>query len=326
MSSSSPLATLFMWSPNHYNGRKYPITKLTIHHAAGRLKASTIGNIFLDPDREASATYGIGYDGEVAQYVDEADAPWTSCSYDNDNRAITIEVSNSAVGGDWPVSDDVLEVLINLCVDCVKRNPGIGTINYTGDTTGNLTMHKWFSATACPGPYLESKFPYIAAEINRRLGTTAPATPDEPTSTVLFRVQTGAFAHREGAVSLQAQLQADGFATYLVKAGNLYKVQVGAFASRDNANAQAAKLQAAGYDTYITTEEGTPADDATLTIGDTVKMERGAPVYGTSTKYYDWVYDATLYVRDIDGDCITVSTQRTGAVTGNVHRKYLTEV
>jgi hypothetical protein len=38
-------------------------------------------------------------------------------------------------------------------------------------------MHKWFAATACPGKYLESKFPYIAEEVNRRL---APKQDNEP--------------------------------------------------------------------------------------------------------------------------------------------------
>lgn len=30
----------------------------------------------------------------------------------------------------------------------------------------------WFKATNCPGPYLKSKFPYIASEVNKRLSTT----------------------------------------------------------------------------------------------------------------------------------------------------------
>ena len=30
-------------------------------------------------------------------------------------------------------------------------------------------MHKMFAATTCPGPYLESKFPYIAEQVNQRL-------------------------------------------------------------------------------------------------------------------------------------------------------------
>jgi hypothetical protein len=30
-------------------------------------------------------------------------------------------------------------------------------------------MHKYFQATACPGPYLEGKFGYIASEVNKIL-------------------------------------------------------------------------------------------------------------------------------------------------------------
>ena len=33
-----------------------------------------------------------------------------------------------------------------------------------------------FAATACPGPYLQSKFPYIAAEVNKRLAVTGAIT------------------------------------------------------------------------------------------------------------------------------------------------------
>ena len=333
--TGSSLATLHMWSPNHYDGRIYPITKITVHHVAGKLKAGTIGNIFLKPTRKASSTYGIGYDAEIGQYVDEADAPWTSSNYDNDQRAITIEVSNSAVGDDWPVSDECLEALIKLLVDCVQRNPGIKEIDFTGDKTGNLTMHKWFAATACPGPYLESKFPYIAEEINRRLGVESPERPEptpvdpKPEPTVLYRVQTGAFSKKENALTLKSKLEQAGFATYLVKTEKLYKVQVGAFAKKANAEAQAVKLEKAGFQTYIITNPGTPVNDVaedTLAVGDKVKMEKNAPVWGERFKFQSWVYSATLYVRDINGNCVTVSTQKTGAVTGRVHKKYLTEV
>lgn len=332
----SSLATLHMWSPNHYNGRIHPITKITVHHVAGKLKAATIGNIFLKPTRKASSTYGIGYDAEIGQYVDEADAPWTSSNYDNDQRAITIEVSNSAVGGDWPVSDECLEALIRLLVDCVQRNPGIREIDFTGDKTGNLTMHKWFAATACPGPYLESKFPYIASEINKRLGvspeaSSPPPAPEEPrpTPTVLYRVQTGAFSKKENALALKAKLEKDGFLTYLVKTKKFYKVQVGAYSKKANAEAQATKLKKAGYNTYITTESGTPVNDVardTLAVSDKVRMSKGAPVWGQSYGFQSWVYSSTLYVRDIDGNCVTISTRKTGAITGQVHKQYLTEV
>lgn len=44
-------------------------------------------------------------------------------------------------------------------------------------------MHKYFAATGCPGPYLESKFSYIADMVNKRLGESADA-PSIPTQNV----------------------------------------------------------------------------------------------------------------------------------------------
>lgn len=63
-----------------------------------------------------------------------------------------------------------------------------------------------------------------------------------------------------------------------------------------------------------------------LKLGDTVKMQKNAPVYGTSKKFASWVYDKTLYVRSIDGNRIVVSTLKVGDITGSVDRKYLTKI
>lgn len=63
-----------------------------------------------------------------------------------------------------------------------------------------------------------------------------------------------------------------------------------------------------------------------LSVGDKVKMQVNAPVYGKSTKFSSFVYNSVLYVRQIDGDRIVVSTQKTGDITGAVDKKYLTLV
>lgn len=166
--SNSSLVNYTKISPNSNNPRKYPITKITIHHAACVASVEGLGNAFAKASTGASANYGIGADCRVGLYVDEANRAWTSSNRDNDERAITIEVSNSEKGGNWPVSDKVLAKLIDLCVDICQRN-GIEKLTYTGDATGNLTRHNMFAATTCPGPYLQSKFPYIAEEVNKRL-------------------------------------------------------------------------------------------------------------------------------------------------------------
>ena len=156
-------------SPNCTKPRNHKIDKITIHHMAGNLTVEGCGELFADPARKASSNYGIGTDGRVGMYVEEANRSWCSGNAENDHRAVTIEVANDGAGPAWHVSEKALAKLIDLCVDICKRN-GIEKLNFTGDKNGNLTMHKWFQATSCPGPYLESKFPYIAEEVNKRLG------------------------------------------------------------------------------------------------------------------------------------------------------------
>lgn len=166
--SNSPLVNYTKISPNSSNPRNHKIDKITIHHMAGNLSVETCGEVFQPTSRQASSNYGIGSDGRVGMYVEEKNRAWTSGNRENDNRAVTIEVANDGGAPNWHVSDAALAKTIELCVDICKRN-GIARLNYTGDKSGNLTMHKWFQSTNCPGPYLGSKFQYIADEVNKRL-------------------------------------------------------------------------------------------------------------------------------------------------------------
>ncbi len=149
--------------------RKERIRKITIHHMAGDLTLEDLGASFAKRDRRASANYAIDSRGRVGLYVEESNRAWTSSSEENDQQAITIEVANDEMGGEWHVSDAAYEKLIDLCVDVCKRN-GIDRLDYTGDSRGNLTLHKMFSnRTECPGPYLESKMLEIASRVNEQL-------------------------------------------------------------------------------------------------------------------------------------------------------------
>lgn len=165
--SDSPLASYVALSPN-CSARTGKIDRITIHHMAGVGTVEQCGAIFASPSRGASANYGVGNDGRIGLYVPEDKRAWTSSSALNDNRAVTIEVSNSAAYYPWPVSAAAYRALIDLCVDICRRN-GIEKLVYTGDTRGNLTRHNMFAATLCPGPYLQERFPAIAEEVNERL-------------------------------------------------------------------------------------------------------------------------------------------------------------
>lgn len=164
----SPLATKIILSPN-YSVRTSPITKFTPHHVAvadALAEAVAIG--FQAPERRASANYIIGIDGTIICCVPEEYMAWTSSSDVNDNQAITVEVCNSTGAPEWKISDAALEALINLGADICRRYDLSG-FKWTGDKNGTLTIHKMFVPTVCPGPYLESKMPYIAEEISKRI-------------------------------------------------------------------------------------------------------------------------------------------------------------
>lgn len=277
--SNSSLVSYTKLSPNCDHPRNHAIDKITIHHMAGDLSVETCGNLFAKPSYEASSNYGIGSDGRVGLYVDEGDRAWASASPSNDNRAVNIEVANCATGGDWPVSDASYSKLIDLCVDICQRN-GIKALNYTGGADGNLTEHRMFTATACPGPYLHKRMGRIAAEVNSRLSAQPAKSVDEVAREVI-RGEWGNGSDR------RQRLEAAGYDYDAVQdrvnellnskeepeqpaestpaepteptptepeqptTDKLYRVQVGAFANRENAEKMLQRLKDAGFEGYI---------------------------------------------------------------------------
>ena len=141
---------------NYTKGRNTKISEITIHHMAGIMSALGCGKLWQKASRKASSTYGIGNDGTIANYVDESDTAWCNSNWNSNCRAVSIEVSNSKIGGNWIVSDNALNSLIKLVADVAKRN-NLGTL-VRGK---NLTWHNMYTATSCPGPYLLSKIDYI---------------------------------------------------------------------------------------------------------------------------------------------------------------------
>lgn len=112
-------------------------------------------------------------------------------------------------------------------------------------------------------------------------------------------------------------------------AGVLYRVQIGAYSVKANAEAQLAKAKAAGFKDAFITSTGRPAAAepvTTLKVGDKVKLTSNATVYGRTTRFSSWVYDATLYVREVNGARVVISVEKTGAVTGAVSKAHLVHV
>lgn len=146
---------------NYTKGRSgRSIEAITIHHMAGRLTAKQCGRIFQAKGRYGSSHYGVGYDGSIANYVDEEDTAWTNSNWDSNCKSVTIETSDN--DNSWYVNDITLNAVIKLVADIAKRR-GLGTL-VPGK---NLTWHSMFTNTTCPGDYLRSKMQYIADEANK---------------------------------------------------------------------------------------------------------------------------------------------------------------
>lgn len=333
--SNSGLVVYTKLSPNHSGQRTHSIDRITPHCVVGQLSCESICGCFTSPQRKASCNYGIGTDGRISLCVEEKNRSWCSSSNANDQRAVTIECSSDKTAP-YAMTDAVYAALIDLCTDICKRN-GKSKLLWFGDKNKTLayepkademiiTVHRWFANKSCPGDWLYNRLGDLAAKVTSRLGGDS----QQPSGT-LYRVQTGAYKQKANADAQLAKVKAAGFDTYMVQAGGYYKIQVGAYSKKANADAMAAKLKAAGFDTYITTEQGKAVSSsgsaaASLAVGDKVKMASNAPVYGSSKKFSSWVYSSTLYVREISGNRIVISTQKTGAITGAVDKKYLTKI
>ena len=270
--SHSNLTDYVRISPNSSNPRNAKINAIVIHHMAGNLTVERCGEVFAPTSRQASSNYGVGTDGRIGCYVEEENRAWTSGNREIDNRAITIEVANCGGAPDWKVSDQALESTIALCYDICRRY-GF-KLTYTGDKSGSLHMHKWYQATGCPGPYLESKFPYIAEEVNKRLGNNTEVKTE----------------------------------------GKLYRVIAGVFSTEEYAKNRSEQLRKLGIDSFIEikakaeteVKEEVKAEAKTMAVGSLVRLKSGARDYNGG-KLASFVYERNHRVKSISGDRVVIT-------------------
>lgn len=172
--TNSPLAKVEVLSPHHSGERTHRIDTITIHCVVGQCSAKALGELFADPARGASSNYGIGYDGEIGLYVEEKNRSWCSSSESNDQRAVTIEVASGVVEP-YTVTTAAYNALIELVTDICKRNDILRLV-WSSDKNErvnhlcgcNMTVHRDYDATKCPGTYLYERMPDIAREVNER--------------------------------------------------------------------------------------------------------------------------------------------------------------
>ena len=186
--SNSPLVDFTLISPSRNSPRQHKIDTITIHCVVGQCAVESLGNLFADPGRRASSNYGIGYDGRIGMYVEEKDRSWCSGSPENDHRAITIEVACDPYEP-YAITDAAYEALVRLCTDICARN-GIEKLLWEADPNligqverQNMTLHRWFEATCCPGETLYNLHYQIADDVNQLLRTEYGIGVSRPNTT-----------------------------------------------------------------------------------------------------------------------------------------------
>ena len=172
--SNSPLVSYTRISPNRNSPRNHKIDTITIHCVVGQCSVEVLGDIFAPTARQASSNYGIGKDGRIGMYVEEKDRSWCTSSSSNDNRAITIECACEPTYP-YVINSTVYTALVELCADICRRN-GIKELRWRGDKSlighvesQNMTVHRWFANTECPGDYIYNRLGQIASEVNALL-------------------------------------------------------------------------------------------------------------------------------------------------------------
>lgn len=171
---------VFSFGGKNSNIRTQKVVKITPHHMAGVMDPYNCARMHYNAPY-ASANYYIGSDGEIVGGVDENRRAWTSSSEWNDQRAITIEVSNNINKEPWSISDKAYDALVKLCADICTRY-GINP-HFTGDKNGSITIHKFYDNTACPGAYLEKiiRSGKFETDVKNAMGGVTPTPTPTPT-------------------------------------------------------------------------------------------------------------------------------------------------
>lgn len=151
---------------NYQKGRGRPIRKLTIHHSAGW--EATLRYLWADPNRNGSSTFWVGnLAGQIEQYVDTNDTPYTNGNFASNQESLTVETR-----GDWRGYYDrgTLDNLYNLMLKLLPHYPNL-ILEFHMDVSNTVTL--------CPAD-LKHKG-YARAEFDRAVKQfNQPPTPTPP--------------------------------------------------------------------------------------------------------------------------------------------------
>lgn len=150
-----------------------------VHHAA-TTSDSALKSAYTITSRTLSSTYAMKKDATIVRVLSESRKPNTSSAL-IDYKALTIEIVNQTGAPNWELSMKQLENLARLIADAaIRYNWGVITRKRVISHQEVLTKHGQGYATACPGPWMQSRMDLLVrtAEEYRKAGGGKPATQE----------------------------------------------------------------------------------------------------------------------------------------------------
>ena len=153
--------------------------------------------------------------------------------------------------------------------------------------------------------------------------STSNKTTTSHKSSTIYKVQIGAYTSKANADAQLKKVKAKKIDATIVKSGSYYKIQVGAYKSKANAEAQLKKVKDAGFNAVIVTTGSTKSSSgaATIKVGSTVKVKKGAKTYNGGT-LASFVYGRKHKVSEISGNRVVITYN--GDVVAAVKKSDLT--
>lgn len=161
----------------HVTHRKYKKTSVTFHHNGGRLSLQGILNVW--KTRPASAHFQSDSAGRLGQYVQVNEYAWAVGNTQGNCSSISIEMADKTLAPRWEVAEVTWKSAARLAgwlfVNVIKAAP----------TKANVFVHHHWKSTDCAGPYIDSIFNSLLAEVQhwydfyRRGGSHVVPTPTD---------------------------------------------------------------------------------------------------------------------------------------------------
>ena len=162
-------------TPNHTAGRGgNHVDHITLHIMAGYLAGTDA--TFQDASRGTSATYGIGADGTIHQYVRESDTPWSDSDWLSNQTGISIEHEGGLPHA--KCTRACMDASARLCADIARRH-GWKRLWHDG-VRGNIYLHREIPGsthTTCPDLAPNGlDVQYVINKANQLLGQSGGST------------------------------------------------------------------------------------------------------------------------------------------------------